>query len=141
MPSSAAYAQKAAPLPRGVAIPFGGRFRHNTAIVEDMTIPMRTNGRVTLCWAFSLALVGAVLGFEPVSAEQWRGGPDAAAYPHITVPSEYDPSETVTGAVRSGPRGDEVRLPGGTWVPCGFNCFFTLRNATVDFWRRYNAPH
>jgi hypothetical protein len=32
-----------------------------------------------------------------------------------------------------------VRLPGGTWVPCRFNCYFTLRNATIDFWRRYDV--
>jgi hypothetical protein len=106
-----------------------------------MTILMRATRWVTLYLAFAFATAAPCLGFEPAPAEQWRGGPEDAAYPHITVPTEYDPSETATGAVRHGPRGDEVRLPGGTWVPCGFNCFFTLRNATVDFWRRYNAPH
>jgi hypothetical protein len=59
-------------------------------------------------------------------------------YAHITVQSDLYPSQTISGAVRRGPRGDEVRLPGGTWVPCGFNCYFTLRNATIDFWRRYD---
>jgi hypothetical protein len=71
------------------------------------------------------------------------GAPAAAdagrAYPEITVQSEYYPSQTISGAVRRGPRGDEVRLPGGTWVPCGFNCYYTLRNATIDFWRRYDV--
>lgn len=37
-------------------------------------------------------------------------------------------------------KGDQVRLPGGAWVRCGINCYHTLRNATVDFWRRYDAP-
>lgn len=83
------------------------------------------------------AFVVAVAG--PASAERWRRAPADTAYPHITSQSEYYPSDTVTGAVRRGPRGDEVRLPGGTWVPCGFNCYFTLRNATVDFWRRYDV--
>jgi len=53
--------------------------------------------------------------------------------------ADHYPSETISAPVRRGPRGDEVRLPGGTWVPCSFNCYFTLRNATVDFWRRYDV--
>jgi len=75
----------------------------------------------------------------PASAEKWRRVPADTAYPHITSQSEYHPADIATGAVRRGPRGDEVRLPGGTWVPCSFNCYFTLRNATVDFWRRYDV--
>jgi hypothetical protein len=106
-----------------------------------MTIPMRAPSRVRPIPTFILAGTFFGLAIVPAMAEQWRGGPEDGHYPHITVPSEYDPSDTATGAVRRGPRGDEVRLPGGAWVPCGFNCFFTLRNATVDFWRRYDAPH
>ena len=75
----------------------------------------------------------------PARADRMRRAPVDPAYPHITSQSEYYPADTVTGAVRRGPRGDEVRLPGGTWVPCGFNCYFTFRNATVDFWRRYDV--
>src|SRR5262249_855747 len=59
--------------------------------------------------------------------------------PHITVQSELYPSETISAPVRSGSRGDEVRLPGGTWVPCGFSCYFTLGNGTIDFWRRFGV--
>ena len=76
---------------------------------------------------------------RPADAERWRQAVTDPAYPHITVQSELYPSETISAPVRSGPRGDEVRLPGGTWVPCGFNCYFTLRNATIDFWRRYDV--
>ncbi len=76
---------------------------------------------------------------EPAAADRWRHAPANSAYLHITTPSQYNPSDSISGAVRRGPRGDEVRLPGGTWVPCGFNCYFTLRNATVDFWRRYDV--
>jgi hypothetical protein len=83
------------------------------------------------------ALLVALAG--PAAADRWRQAPADPTYPHITTSSQYDPSDSVSGAVRSGPRGDEVRLPGGTWVPCGFNCYFTLRNATVDFWRRYDV--
>jgi hypothetical protein len=66
------------------------------------------------------------------------GGPSYS--PQITVPSLYDPSETITAPVRRFPDGDQVRLPGGTWVRCEINCYHTLRNATIDFWRRYDAP-
>jgi hypothetical protein len=98
-------------------------------------------------WRFGgsgAALLSAALaiGFAtlatPASAERWRR-PTDPTYPHITAQSDWYPSETATGAVRRGPRGDEVRLPGGTWVPCGFNCYHTLKNATVDFWRRYDV--
>jgi hypothetical protein len=78
------------------------------------------------------------LGLCPALAENsslLRG----SAYPHITVQSDLYPSQRISAPVRRGPRGDEVRLPGGTWVPCSFNCYFTLRNATVDFWRRYDV--
>ena len=76
---------------------------------------------------------------EQAGAERLRRGPADPAHPHITAASQYDPADTISGAVHRGPQGDEVRLPGGTWVPCGFNCYFTLRNATVDFWRRYDV--
>jgi len=75
----------------------------------------------------------------PASADRMRRAPVDPAYPHITVQSDLYPSETISAPVRRGPRGDEVRLPGGTWVPCSLNCYFTLRNATVDFWRRYDV--
>jgi len=85
-----------------------------------------------------VALSFGVLG-GPANAERWRQAVTDPAYPHITVQSELYPSETISAPVRSGPRGDVVRLPGGTWVPCGFNCYFTLRNATIDFRRRYDV--
>ena len=91
--------------------------------------------------AETVATAAIVLGVlaGPAIAEQRRQPFADPAYPHITVQSELYPSETISAPVRSGPRGDEVRLPGGTWVPCGFNCYFTLRNATIDFWRRYDV--
>jgi hypothetical protein len=62
------------------------------------------------------------------------------AYPEITVTSQSDPWKTISAPVRRLPQGDQVRLPGGAWVWCGINCFHTLRNATIDFWQRYDAP-
>jgi len=89
----------------------------------------------------AMLLVALAIGLalaSPAVAERWRQ-PIDPTYPHITAQSDWYPAETATGAVRRTPRGDEVRLPGGTWVPCGFNCAFTLRNSTVDFWRRYDV--
>lgn len=93
---------------------------------------MRKN--FALRWAGAALCAVALFGLPtPASAQ---------AYREITVQSDIYPSRTISGAVRAGPRGEEVRLPGGTWVPCGFNCAFTLRNATIDFWRRYDVfPH
>lgn len=41
---------------------------------------------------------------------------------------------TITAPVRSSRWGQEVRLPGGTWIDCQQDCRETLRNNTVDFW-------
>lgn len=46
---------------------------------------------------------------------------------------------TVSGPVRPGRHGWEVRLPGGTWIDCGRSCSDALRRATVDFWEN-NGP-
>ena len=40
----------------------------------------------------------------------------------------------VSGAVRHGPSGREVRLPGGTWIGCAGDCHRTLADETIDFW-------
>lgn len=61
--------------------------------------------------------------------------PDDAAYHWITVDSIYGaPDGVVSAPVRPGPRGFQVRLPGGAWVYCAENCYETLRRETVDFW-------
>lgn len=39
---------------------------------------------------------------------------------------------TVSGPVRSGRAGYEVRLPSGTWIACRTSCSETLRVETVD---------
>lgn len=44
---------------------------------------------------------------------------------------------TVSGPVRRGPRGWQVRLPGGSWIDCVRNrCAETLRLETVDVFER-----
>lgn len=52
----------------------------------------------------------------------------------------------VTAPVRPSRLGDQVRLPGGTWVYCEGSCENTLRHQTVDFWddmtnRRYSPGY
>ena len=46
---------------------------------------------------------------------------------------------TVSGPVRPGRHGWQVRLPGGSWIDCGRSCSETLRRETVDFWEN-NGP-
>jgi len=48
---------------------------------------------------------------------------------------------SVSGPVRRARHGWEVRLPGGTWIPCKRSCSEELRFATVDLWETQgNAP-
>lgn len=100
---------------------------------------MKANAGLRNAGATLMAAGGLALGLCPALAESSSSGPRDIGYPHITVQSDLYPSQRISAPVRRGPRGDEVRLPGGTWVPCSFNCYFTLRNATVDFWRRYDV--
>ena len=41
----------------------------------------------------------------------------------------------VVAPVRRAELGDQVRLPGGTWVYCEFSCEYTLRKQSLDFWQ------
>jgi len=66
----------------------------------------------------TLTSFGAVAG---------RGG-----YRWITAESEFD-FRTISAPIRPGRHGDEVRLPGGIWMPCEYSCEFTLRSNTLDF--------
>jgi len=45
---------------------------------------------------------------------------------------------SISGPVRLARYGYEVRLPGGTWMPCGRSCSETLRRETVDFWENHS---
>ena len=80
----------------------------------------------------ALAIVGAVGIAAPVAAAE-RG----TAF--VTAESNYG-NGTVRGPVRRTAQGRlEVRLPGGTWIECGFSCSDTLRRETVDFWRNHGG--
>ena len=45
----------------------------------------------------------------------------------------------VVAPVRRAELGDQVRLPGGTWVYCEFSCEYTLRKQSLDFWQGQGA--
>jgi len=74
-------------------------------------------------------------------AKRYHGEP--GVYRYVTAEKTMG-TATVTAPVRPGRWGDEVRLPGGTWVDCGRSCENTLRHETVDFWddmqSRQNSP-
>ena len=50
---------------------------------------------------------------------------------YVTAVSRFG-NGAISGAVRPARFGDEVRLPGGTWVYCRRSCSETLRVETVD---------
>ncbi len=85
-----------------------------------------------LCLALAVLLV-AVAASDDTAARKKR----PRGCRTVTVGSNYT-AGTVTGCVRKGPRGPEVQLPGGAWVPCEFGCGDTLRSRSVDFWQRFD---
>lgn len=72
----------------------------------------------------------AVLAALPAEAQSRRQAP---AGDYVVAESRFGHG-TVSGAVRHGRTGLEVRLPGGTWIACRRSCSETLRVETVDFW-------
>lgn len=54
--------------------------------------------------------------------------------PDVVVAHSRYGHGSVSGPIRQGRKGYEVRLPGGTWIDCARNCVETLRRESVDFW-------
>jgi hypothetical protein len=69
---------------------------------------------------------------------------DSGAYRHIYVESNYG-SRSVAVPVRHTRLGDQVKLPGGSWVDCEITCEYTVRRLSVDFWEDqqngYTSPN
>lgn len=78
----------------------------------------------------ALTLLGLLLAS---SGAALAGSPEVAPGAVVTAESRFG-NGTVSGPVRAGRHGLEVRLPGGTWVECANSCSETLRLETVDFW-------
>ncbi len=70
-------------------------------------------------------LIAVLCATSVAEAGNWRDG--------VVAESRYG-NGSVSGPVRQGRHGLEVRLPGGTWVGCRRSCSETLRVETVDFW-------
>jgi hypothetical protein len=60
------------------------------------------------------------------------------AYRFVYAESWYG-SKRVVAPVRRAELGEQVRLPGGTWVYCEFSCEYTLRRQSLDFWQGQGA--
>jgi hypothetical protein len=81
--------------------------------------------------AFSFAGF-AEAGCKGRHCKQDRYGNDEG-YGYVTAQATFG-GRTVTAPIRPGRWGDEVLIPGGTWVDCEKTCEYTLRRLTVDFW-------
>lgn len=81
----------------------------------------------------SVAIVALCLPAATAEAAKRRA--EHAQDRYITVTSRYDAWKTVSGPVRQGRFGKQVRLPGGAWVDCEIDCYHTLRTQTIDYWQ------
>jgi hypothetical protein len=90
---------------------------------------MRIMGTVVLVAGF-LATVAV-----PADAQRVRPYADGG----YVVAESWWGKGTVSGPVRRGPVGWQVRLPGGTWIDCVRSCAQTLRQQSIDFWES-NGP-
>ena len=79
--------------------------------------------------ARALVSLAALLALPALAEAGWRKDYGDGA----VAESRYG-NGAVSGPVREGRNGLEVRLPGGTWVGCRRSCSETLRVETVDFW-------
>jgi len=86
--------------------------------------------------AATLLLTGLLTALGlPAFAQKGRPYADAG----YVVAESWWGRGTVSGPVRRGPVGWQVRLPGGTWINCVRSCVQTLRQQTVDFWETNTA--
>jgi len=86
--------------------------------------------RVPLIIAASATM--ALLAAVPAAADNHRSSKDSGTG-YVTAQSRIG-NGTVSGPVRQAALGREVRLPGGTWIPCRHSCSETLRVETIDYW-------
>lgn len=89
--------------------------------------------------ALALTALLAVTALSAVPAAHAQpygeGGPILG---YVTVTSIHNPG-SVTGPIRQGRFGLQVRLPGGTWLDCERTCAYTLRTQTLDFWQQFRG--
>jgi hypothetical protein len=77
------------------------------------------------------AVIFGAVDAQVITRERPSAGPPRSS---VVVADSRFGHGSVSGPVRRGQSGWEVRLPRGTWVPCKRSCSEELRLATVDFW-------
>jgi hypothetical protein len=98
----------------------------------SMTSILNGQGRVA---AAALAIaIGMSAASSVADAEPYRRYARSDSMPAYVVGESRYGHGSVTGPVRMGRTGPQVRLPGGNWIDCARNCADTLRRETVDIW-------
>ena len=87
----------------------------------------------------ALTLSAAITSMPAAARDGY--GPRVRDGGYVTAESHWG-NGRVSGPVRQGRNGLEVRLPGGSWVECVRTCSETLRKETVDYWQAHgnHAP-
>lgn len=87
-------------------------------------------------------LATALIGCSSVASAQGYRPRESYGRPGYVIAESQWGNGTITGAVRQGRRGLQVRMPRGTWIDCVRSCSDTLRRETIDFWETHgpNAP-
>ena len=80
-----------------------------------------------------------VLMASPALAQTYRPSHRAEGPRYVVAESQFG-NGRISGPVRPGPHGWQVRMPRGTWIDCVRSCSDTLRRATIDFWQT-NGPN
>lgn len=91
------------------------------------------SGRTWVAASAILVAIGMAAGPDPAGAEPYRYARSDSMPAYVVAESRYGHG-SVTGPVRMGRTGAQVRLPGGNWIDCARNCADTLRRETVDIW-------
>ena len=82
--------------------------------------------------AWAVIVVGGIGIADTAVAQRARGGSTVSGC------SKFG-NGCISGPVRNGRQGPEVRLPGGTWIGCAGDCRDALRVETIDFWAQRDA--
>ena len=86
-----------------------------------------------LAGVLAAGIDGAVLGEAAAQVVKRERAPLGPPRDLVVAHSRWGHG-SISGPVRRGSNGWEVRMPRGTWLECKRSCSETLRLATVDFW-------
>jgi hypothetical protein len=85
------------------------------------------------------AMLGLVVAAAQSPTEAQGYGRYGSGPRYVVAESQFG-NGTISGPIRPGPHGWQVRMPRGTWIDCVRSCSDTLRRATIDFWQT-NGPN